>query len=125
MLIVISIKDSKSFNYKTSITGELEGNNVEKESEIAIPLKYLSNFWRTLDMPLINCKISLTLSWYENFVLTSKAKRNAPVPVINNPINAFFKITDCKWYVLVVTLSAEEDNELLNKLKKGFKRTTK
>ena len=51
-----SIKDSKSFDYKTSITGKLEGNNTEKEVEIVVPLKHLSNFWRTLDMPLINCE---------------------------------------------------------------------
>ena len=57
-----SIKNSKSFEYKTKITGELEGNDVEKNVEIAILLKYLSNFWRNLDMPLINCEISLTLS---------------------------------------------------------------
>ena len=61
-MINYSIKYSKSFNYKTSITGELEGNDVEKDVEIAIPLKYLSNFWRNVDMPLINCEISLTLS---------------------------------------------------------------
>ena len=48
------IKDSKSFDCKTSITGKLEGNNTEKEVEIVVPLKYLSNFWRTLNMPLIN-----------------------------------------------------------------------
>ena len=57
-----SIKDSKSFDYKTSITGKLEGNNTEKEVEIVVPLKYLSNFWRTLNMPLINCKINLILT---------------------------------------------------------------
>ena len=69
-----SIKDSKSFDYKTSITGKLEGNNVEKDDiEIVVPLKYLSNFWRTLDIPLNNCEISLTLTWSENCVLTSKA----------------------------------------------------
>ena len=61
-----SIKDSDSFNYKTSLTGNLEDNNTEKDVEIAIPLKYLSNFWKNLDMPLINCEISLTLSWYED-----------------------------------------------------------
>ena len=57
-----SVKDSKSFDYKTSITGKLEGNNTEKEVEIVVPLKYLSNFWRTLNMPLINCKINLILT---------------------------------------------------------------
>ena len=54
-----SIKDSKSFDYKTSITGKLEGHNTEK----VVPLKYLSNFWRTLDMSLINCEINLILTW--------------------------------------------------------------
>ena len=59
-----SIKDSKSFDYKTSITRKLESNNVEKDDiEIVVPLKHLSNFWRTLDIPLINCEMSLTLTW--------------------------------------------------------------
>ena len=57
------IKDSKSFDYKTSITGKLEGNNTEKEAKIVVPLKHLSNFWRTLDMSLINCEINLILTW--------------------------------------------------------------
>ena len=52
-----SIKDSKSFHYKTGITGRLEDNNTEKEVEIVVPLKHLSNFWKTVDVPLINCKI--------------------------------------------------------------------
>ena len=125
-----SIKDSKSFDYKTSITGELEGNNVEKDVEIAIPLKYLSNFWRNLDMSLIKCEISLTLSWYEKCVLTIRATRETvtdtpAISAINNPINAVFKVTDCKLHVPVVTLSSEEDNELLDQLKLGFKRTIK
>ena len=49
-----SIKDSKSFDYKTTITGKLEGNNPEKFVEIVAPLKHLSNFWRTLHIWLIN-----------------------------------------------------------------------
>ena len=49
-----SVKDSKSFDYKASITGKLEGNNTEKEHEIVVPLNYLSNFWRILDVPFIN-----------------------------------------------------------------------
>ena len=48
------MKDSKSFDYKTSITGKSEGNSAEKEFEIVVPLKYLSNFWRILNMRLIN-----------------------------------------------------------------------
>ena len=68
-----SIKDSKSFDYKTSITGKLEGNNTEKEVEIVVPLKHLSNFWRTLDMPLINCEINSILTWSENCVLRCRS----------------------------------------------------
>ena len=60
--INFSIKDLKFFDYKTSITGKLEGSNTEKEAEIVVPLKHLSNFWRTLDMPLINCEINLILT---------------------------------------------------------------
>ena len=72
-----SIKDSKSFDYKASITGKLEGIDRTKDVEIVVPLKYLSNFWRTLDMLLINCEINLILTWTENCVLTSKAARDA------------------------------------------------
>ena len=57
-----SVKDSKSFDCKTSITGTLEGNNVEKEVEIIVSLKYLSNLWGTLDMSLIKCEINLILT---------------------------------------------------------------
>ena len=127
-----SIKDSKSFDYKASIAGKLEGNNVEKDDiELAVPLKYLSNFWRTLDIPLINCEVSFTLTWFENCVTTSKATGEADpdadpaVAGINNPKNSVFKITDCKLYIPVLTLSAENDNKLLEQLKTGFKRTIK
>ena len=79
--------------------------NLVKKVEIVVPLKYLSNFWRSLDMPLINCEVSLTLTWSENCVITSMERR-----VITNtrrdtfPTNAIFKITDTKLYVPVVTL---------------------
>ena len=127
-----SIKDSKSFDYKTSITGKLEGNNVEKDDvKIVVPLKYLNNFWRTLDMPSINCEVSLTLTGSKNCILISKAKRDddpdadPAVDGINNPTNTTFKITDCKLHVPVVTLTAENDNKLSKQLKTGFKRTIK
>ena len=80
-----SIKDSKSFDYKTGIAGKLEGNNIEKEVEIVVPLKHFSNFWRTLDMPLINCGINLILTRSENCVLTSKATRDATPAQGGNP----------------------------------------
>ena len=78
-----------------------------------MPLKYLSNCFRSLDVPLKNCKVSLDLSFF---------RRNNPlVPAINNPTNAVFDITDFKLYVPVVTLSAENENKLLGQLKTGFK----
>ena len=101
-------------------------NLVKKEVEIVVPFKYLSNFWRTLSMPLINCEVSLTLTWSENCVITSIERR-----VITNtgrdtsPTNATFEITDIKLYVPIVTLSTKDDNNFLEQLTSGFKRTIK
>ena len=71
----------------------------------------------------------LILAWSEECVLTSKTTKdgsdNPLVPAVNNPTNATFKITDCKLYVPVVTLSTENDNKFLEQLKTGFKRTIK
>ena len=128
----INYSIKKSFDYKASITGKLEGNNVEKDdAEIVVPLKFLSNFFRSLNILLINCEVSLTLTWSENCVIISTTTREADpdadpaVANINNPTNAVFKITDRKFYVAVVPLSAENDNKLLEQLKTGFKRTIK
>ena len=128
----ISIRNSKSFHYKAKIVGSLAAGELEKDVEIAKPLKYLGDFWRSLDIPLINCEITLILSWYEKCVLVCKALRNAPDPqpdppiaAIESPTDAKFEITDCKLYVHVVTLSAENDNKLLEQLKSGFRITIK
>ena len=51
-----------SFKFKAKITGQT-GNNGTKDVEIMVPLKYLSNFWRTLEMLLINCEVNLILTW--------------------------------------------------------------
>ena len=103
-----------------------------KKVEIAVPLKHFSNFWKMLDIRLINCEVSLTLSWSANCVITSLEKRlvtaaqgGNPAVYDDSPINAVFKIKDCKLYVLVVILCAENDNKLLEQLKAGFKRTIK
>ena len=96
-----SIKDSKSFDYKTSLTGKLENNNEKLENiKIAVQLKYLSKFFRSLEIPLINCEVSLDLKWSKNCVLTSQATRSAQGgnPAITVPKNAEFSITDCKLY---------------------------
>ena len=74
----------------------------------------------------------MILSWYKECVLVGRALRNAPDPqpnpaiaAIESPTSAKFEITDCKLYVPIVTLSAENDNKLLEQLKSGFKRTIK
>ena len=140
------IKHSESFKFKSSITGKTPNANQEndenteqgdtktkKNLEILIPLKHLSNFWRQLAMPLINCEVSLPLTWSENCVLTditTQAARaaqgdNPARELIDAPTNATFKITDTKLYVPVVALSTEDDNNFLEQLKSGFKRTIK
>ena len=93
-----------------------------------MPLKYLGNFWNSLNILLINCEVSLDLSWSETCVITSMEKRILVTGQPNrddSPESAAFKIKDCKSYVPVVTLSAENDNKLLEQLKTGFKRTIK
>ena len=127
--INISIRNSKSFDYKTNIIGNLDiGENEKDDVEIAIPLKCLGNFWRSLDIPLINCEITLILSWYKECVLVGRAFRGPPAAAanrINSPTDAKFEITDCKLYVPVVTLSAENDKKLLEQLKSVFRRSIK
>ena len=56
------LKDSESFKSKIRITGKTPNNDQEKDVEIMVPLKYLSNFWRTLEMPLINCEVNIILT---------------------------------------------------------------
>ena len=75
-----------------------------------IPLKYLSNFWRTLEMPLINCEVGLTLTWSPNCV------------IINSTGEEKFEITDANLHVPAVTLSTQDNEKLLEQLKSGFKR---
>ena len=109
-----SIKDSKSLDCKTSITGKLESINTGKENaKIFFPLKNLGNFWGTLD-----CEINLILNLSKNCVLKSKATRDSDpdadpaVVAVANSTNAAFKTADKKMYVKVVTLSTEDDNKL-------------
>ena len=68
----------------------------KKTIVIAIPLKYLGNFWRSLDIPLINCEITLVLPWYKECVLVGRAHRGPPAAAINSSTDTKFEITDCK-----------------------------
>ena len=101
-----------SFNFKVKFTGQT-GNNGTKDLEIMVSLKYLSNFWRTLEMPLINCEFNLILTWSSTCVLVATRVDNQ---------NAKFAITDTKLYVPIVTLSTQENTKFLQQLKSSFKR---
>ena len=111
---------TESFNLKKKITGQITANNNDGNIagrvnvEIMVPLKYLSNFWRTLEMPLINFEIELILDWSANCVIIYTNDDNQ-VPT--------FTITETNLYVPVVTLSIQDNAKLLPQLKNGFKRT--
>ena len=132
-----NLVNSEAFKYKNKITGNTynvdvgtQGYDVNKNGtqkiELAIPLKYLGNFWRALNIPLISREVSLELKWDKNCVITSLERRqvDAGPPVVrdNAPTGATLSITDCKLYVPVVTLSKDDDFKLLTNLKSGFKR---
>ena len=78
-----------------------------------VPLKYLSNFWRTFEMPLINCEIDLILTCFKNCVTSNTAANQ----------ETKFAITNTKLYVPVVTLSTQDNVNLFQQLKLGFKST--
>ena len=128
--------NSESFKYKTIITwntynvgaGEAgyDANKAGKNgTEIVIPLKHLSNFWWSLNIPLIICEIELISTWSKNCVLADMTVRGAEVdnPAIVAPTGLELKIVDTILYVPVVTLSKENDIKLLEQLKSRFKRT--
>ena len=83
----------------------------EKDVGIMVPLKYLSDFWRTLEVPLIKCDANLILTWSSTCVIT------------NSTSVGTFEIPDTKLYVPVVTLSTQDNSKLLQQLKSGFKRS--
>ena len=92
-----NIADSESFKSKVKITGKTPAAGNTKDVEIIVPLKYLSNFWRTLKIPLINCEVNLILTWSKDCVIT------------NSTGEGKFKITETNFYVLVVTLSTQDN----------------
>ena len=87
---------TNSFKFKTKKTGQKNNDGEINGVEIMVPLKYLSNFWRTLEMPLINCEVELILTWSANCVIISTNFPNQ---------NPTFTITEANLYVPIVTLS--------------------
>ena len=112
--------NASSFKYKASLITNTKADGTKNGVKIVVPLKYLSNSWRLLEMPLIDCKVKLSLKWIENCVLTTaEAGANADSTVADN---ATFEITDAKLYVPVVILSAKDNEKLVRQLSEGFKR---
>ena len=98
-----NLTDSESLKSKIVIAGNTPANGNRKDVEVMVPLKYLSNFWRTLKIPLVNCEINLILTWSSTCVITNSTGARR------------FTITDTRLYVPVA--------KLLQQLKSGFKRT--
>ena len=130
----IKVVNSNTFKYKNKIIGNTynvnagaDGYDINKngtqEVELAIPLKYLGNLWRALNIPLISCEVSLNLKWDKNCVITCLEQRDIGGGNRDNaPTGATLSITDCKLYVPAVTLSKDDEIKLLTNLKSGFKR---
>ena len=112
----LTIDNSQSFKYKAALLGKTADavnntNSSVKDAKIVVPLKYLSNFWRSLEMPLINCKVYLELNWIEDCILSSAGNTTK------------FAIADAKLHVPIVTLSIKDSTNLTKQLNKGFKRS--
>ena len=134
-----NVVNSEAFKYKNKITDNTynvnaddDGYDVNKngtqEVELDIPLKYLGNFWKALNIPLISCEVSFELKWDKNCVITSLEQRDIGRGNRDNaPTGATLAINDCKLYVPVVTLSKDKTKpnyktKLFTNLKSGFKR---
>ena len=113
----LTANNSDSLKYKIKLLGnvtEVAGDAAgvrRLNIKVVVPLKYLSNFFRSLEMPLINCKIKLNLTWKRECVLSAGAGE------------AVFIINDTKLYVPVVTLSKEDNKEFIEQQNKGFQRS--
>ena len=106
----IKVVNSNAFKYRNKIIGNTynvaaaaAGYDTNKEGtqaiELAIPLKYLGNFWRALNIPSISCEVSLELEWNKNCVITSLQERLIQPPLVardDSPTGATLNITDCK-----------------------------
>ena len=109
----LTADNSSSFKYKISLLGNpvFDDNLTKRSVKVIIPLKYLSNFFRSLEMSLINCKIKLNLTW----------KKECELSTDNG--NAVFIINDTKMYASVVTLSKEDNKDFIEQQNKGFQRS--
>ena len=109
----LTIDNFQPFKYIAALVGKTanhnNGSSFVKDAKIFIPLKYFSNFWRSLEMPLINCKFHLELNWIQDCILTSSGN------------SAKFEITDAKLHVSIVTLSTKDLVNLKKQFSEGLK----
>ena len=121
----VTLENSTSFKYKASLLGkatEADGNDKSlKNAKIVVPLKSLSNVFRSLELPLINCKIHLELEWDDNCVMYGANIYAGGDKAYNRETK--FQITSTKLYVPVVTLSTKDNENLTKQLDEGFKRS--
>ena len=92
IFLMDNLARSESFKYKVKITGKTPNDGNTKDVQIIVPLKCLCNFWKTLEMPLINCEVNPILTWSKDCVIT------------NSTGEGKFAITETKLYVPVVIL---------------------
>ena len=122
----LTANNSGSFKYKIKLLGntpqladDADAARVGRlNGKVVVPLKYLSNFFRSLEMPLFNCKIKLNLTWKKECVLSTLNDDAA-----NSENNTVFIINDTKLYVPVVTLSKEDNKDFIEQQNKGFQRS--
>ena len=106
--------NTTSLVYKSKLTKGTNDNNVNNV-KLVVPLRYVSNFFRSLELPLVNCKIDLELTWHKDCIISSADATASQV--------VSFMITDTKLYVPIVTLSTKDNTNLTKQLNEGFKRT--
>ena len=111
----VTIDNSQSFKYKASLLRKVKNFANQKSSvqdaKVVVSLKYLSNFWRSLEFPLINGKVYLELNWIEDCILSRAGD------------SAKFAMRDAKLHVSVVTLSTKDSANLTKQLNERFKRS--
>ena len=112
----LTVYNSHAFKYKAALAGKTANsannrNSSVKDAKIVALLNFLSNFWRSLEMTLINCKVNLELNWIEGCILSSAEN------------SAKFEKTDAKLQVRIVTLSTKDSANLTNQISEGFRRS--
>ena len=116
---MINTDDFKSFKYKDKLLENTVAQQLRNAWKITVPLKYLSNFWRSFEMSVINCKAEIKLKWKKYCVLSAAGNDN--LNDNNNDNNIISIIKETKLYVPVVTFSQEKIKNYQNILAKDLK----